>query len=98
MSTEARQRVRVRFCLQPRRLRPLIRAPDLRPTEKESLLSRDAVDLFRPGLAFQRFFIRSVGDSQPAKVRDALAKNQFAVLVQTGLDFVTVKLFFHAAC
>src|SRR4029077_17580778 len=53
---EMRQRVRVCIGLQPRRLRPLIRAPHLLPTQKKPLLRREPINILRP-LPLNRFFV-----------------------------------------
>src|ERR1700730_8844717 len=74
----------------------LVRAPYLRPAKEEALLRSEAVQIFWTRLPFQGFFIGGVGDRDAAKVTDALAQNKFSVLMQAGLDFVGVELFFDA--
>src|SRR5580658_9099028 len=43
VATESRQGVRVRVRLQSRILQPLVRTPDLGPTQKKSLLGRESI-------------------------------------------------------
>src|SRR6266404_4012622 len=75
--------------------RTKIGAPYLRPAEKKSLFGSESIQGWRP-LAFDLFFVSSVGNCQPAEIRDAFAQYQFAVLVKTGFDFVAIKLVLNA--
>src|SRR5205807_9910465 len=70
VDAEARERVRVGLRLQPRRLRRVLLGPDLRPAEEEALLRREAVNVGRARLTFQRLLEGVVGDGQPAEVCD----------------------------
>ena len=95
ISAEARERMRIGVGLQARSFGALIRSPDLRPAEEETLLRGEAVDFFAR-LPFQRFFVGGVGDGETAEIADAFAQHQLAILMQAGLDFVGVKLFCDA--
>src|SRR6266404_7388204 len=75
--------------------RTKIGAPYLRPAEKKTLFGSESIQGWRP-LAFDLLFISSVGNCQPAEVRDAFAQDQFAVLAKTGFDFVAIKLLLNA--
>ena len=44
--TETRERMRIGIGLQTSGLGTLVRSPDLRPSQKESLFRREAVDVF----------------------------------------------------
>src|SRR3984957_12298624 len=89
--------MRIGVGLQASGFRTLVGAPDLSPAKKETLLGSEAVEVFGARLPFQRFFVGGVGDGQAAKVANAFAEHQLAVLMQAGLDFVGVELFFDAS-
>src|SRR5882762_273984 len=94
---QTRERVRVRIEHEPLEFGAVSRRPDLCESEKESLLRREAPD--RRGLLASQFFLeRTICDVQPAEVRNALSQYQVPVLVQVVLDFVALKLLFHALC
>ncbi len=63
---------------------------------KKRCSGSEAVEIFGARLPFQGFFVSGVGDGHATEVADAFAENQLAVLVQAGLDFVAVELFFDA--
>src|ERR1700688_3577836 len=86
----------VRVGLQPRSFGTLVGAPHLGPAQKETLFGTESVDIFGARLPFQRFFVGGVGDGQAAEIADAFAEHELAVLMQAGLDFVAVELFFPA--
>ncbi len=48
------------------------------------------------GLAFERFLVGEVGDLGAAKVSDAFAKDEFAVVMDIFLDEVVIELVGHA--
>ena len=80
--------VRVRLDAQPRLLRTLDTAPDLRPAEKETLLRGKPVDrsrfpVFRVrALLLLRLDERGVRDLQAPEVPDVLSKRQLSVDVE----------------
>src|SRR4029078_10853994 len=61
-------------------LRPIELAPDLRPTEEESLLGGEAVD-HRLRMGGESAFHRRVRNREPAKVADVLAEGELALHV-----------------
>src|ERR1700678_3992242 len=87
--------MRVRLHLQTFEFWSGISAPDTGRRNKESLLGSEAVD-GRMRFARDCFFHRTERDGHSAKICDAFAKNQFAVLVQIAGDHVAVKLFCNA--
>src|SRR5262249_24617762 len=66
-------------------------APEPRPTEEETLLGREAVDLFR-GFVRARLLQRSERDAQAAEVGDVLALRQLALEVHAVEHGVAVEL------
>src|SRR5207237_2743785 len=77
----------------------LLRFPDRREREKETLLRREAVDFF---IAIFRMFIerllqRGVGEFQSADVGDVLALCQFTVHVQSRQRFVFTVLLYDCS-
>src|SRR4051812_26273112 len=61
-------------------------APYLRPSEKEALFRRKAVDRCRASLRGERPLERDVSDLESAQVSDVLAERQLAVDVRGGVD------------
>src|SRR5437764_13233328 len=68
VDAEARDRVRVGLRLKASRFGRVLLGPDLRPSKEETLLRREAVNVGRARLAFQRLLEGVVGDRQPAEV------------------------------
>src|SRR3984893_8528003 len=87
--------MRVRIEHQPLEFRAIVGRPNLRVSEKESLLRREASDRRWP-LARKLFLQSSEGDVQTAEIRDAFSQHQIAILVQIVLNLVTLELCLHA--
>src|SRR5580704_491928 len=77
-------------------LGPIVRAPDLNPSQKKALLGSEAVLVRRTGLAFQRFLISGIGNRDTSKVCDAFAEDKLAIFVQVAVHDVAVELRFNA--
>src|SRR5450755_2272111 len=67
-------------------------AAELSPGDEELLLGREAVDVGRSRLAFERFLIGEIGDLRSAQVADTFAEHELAVVVDIFLDEVIVEL------
>src|SRR5258708_31058685 len=72
-------------------------AAELTPRNEELLLRREAVDVSRARLAFQRLLVSKISDLRSAQVANALAQNQFAVVMYIFLDKVIVELARYAS-
>src|ERR1044071_2924166 len=89
----------MRICqnLLTHRLRRLFPSPNLSPTEEETLLGRETIDVCRPRLALHRFLKSEPRQFQTAKIPDRFNQNEFAVLVKVDfVDAETRELLFHA--
>src|SRR5579859_2503685 len=73
-------------------LQPIVRAPNLRPAKKETLLGSEAILVRWTRLALQGLLVRRIGDRETSEVRDAFAENELAILVQIAVHDVIVKL------
>src|SRR6266404_7604802 len=91
------KRVRIRVEHEPLEFGAVSRRPDLCVSEKESLFCGEASDRWGP-IVSQFLLQGSICDVQHAEIRDALSQYQVPVLVQVVLDFVALKLLFHALC
>src|SRR2546423_1302513 len=78
---ELRQRMWISRIAQPRGFGPDVLRPDLGPAEKETLLGREAINIFWTRLAVKRFLISSISDRQAAEVGDRLSDYKLAFLM-----------------
>src|SRR5204863_3416725 len=92
--TELAERVRIGFCLTPRRLWGLIAAPYLGPAQKETLIWCEPVNIL---LLFSsdRLVERKIGYLQSSKVGNRLSQNGLAILEQSIFNLETRELMFN---
>ena len=89
--------VRIDLQVETDRLATRIVSPNLRPREEKSLLGREFVDLlallsFR--FSSQRLFQGSIGNLDPAQIRDVLPFSQLAIHMEIVNCHIAVELLY----
>ncbi len=88
--------MRVALHHQPLRFGPGFIAAELSPGNKELLIGREAIDRGRRRLAVLRLLECQISNLHACQVADGFAQNQFALVMNGGLDVVAVELGRHA--
>src|SRR4051812_43424693 len=84
--------MRISLRLQALGFRRVLLGPNLRPTQEETLLGSEAIDVTRVRLTLERLHESVVGHVKSAKVRDRFTRDELALQVQTRFNFKTIKL------